>query len=228
MIFPAVFAHHFLPVLALSAICYFLALAPGNKFRFGRLNLGVVPILIMLATAFAGEQYQNRVGQFHVEEWKEISGEIRQYTKEGEPIFVFPHDSSYYFFSDRKPPGPYGFLLPWTTPEIVTTRVLNDLNANPPKVILYTFLANCTPDNAYPHQYLRPILDRIIEGYRIERIWDNRVVQLLPVDPSAALNHEERCRMEELFYSDLSCHHLTRDQILRFLEKRCGKNQNLI
>jgi hypothetical protein len=207
MLSPALFAHHFLPVLAVAAFGFAWSVGESHAPWRRRLRSPAVVVfaaLCLVAAWFAPRQYRDRVGVFTGREWQAIANEVKAVTAPTDSILAFPHDSTYYYLSERQPPGRYGFLLPWTTPPAVLERFAHEFDGRPPKVVLYTFLSNCTPTRILPPTYLGPFLEKLVAHYRLARIWPNRVAMLVPRD--GASETREACRVRTLFYGNLPCH----------------------
>jgi hypothetical protein len=193
--------HHFLPVLAVACFGFCMTVfsppvAGGKAFR--RVLLAGFVALTALAASYAPAQYRNRVDKFNTAGWREVSARVAAMTKPNDPIFVFPHDSNYYYLSHREPPGRYGFLLPWTSPPLVVARVMAEFSACSPKVVLYTYLSSCTPSRHHPREYLAPFLKMLVEEYRVDRLFENQVVLLARRDDGAD-DRQYRSQMERLF-----------------------------
>ena len=200
MIFPAPYIHHFLPVLAVSALGFTLAL-PADARQFFRQRNFMLPIFTLLCLGAAGQaprQYQLHVGRFETRQWEEVAAAVVRDTTAEDRIFVFPFDSTYYFLTDRLPPGRFGFLLPWTTPPPILAQFLAEFRRQPPKVILYTYLSNYTPVDRPPKTYLGPLIDLISSQYVLNRIFPNRVALFVRLDDPAARNTVDSCIVNQL------------------------------
>ncbi|NLH49917.1 MAG: hypothetical protein GX444_15155 [Myxococcales bacterium] len=219
MIFPAMFAYHFLPPLAPAAIGFGLAVTGAR--RTARLVYGAPFLLLCLPAAwFASAQYHGRVGKFEMPRWQAVAARVESLTAPDEPIFVFPHDSTYYYLTGRQPPGRYGFLMPWTTPPEVLDEFLAEFAARPPRAILYTYLENCTPSGWHPRDYLEKFLEMLAARYRVAEVFDNQVVLLTPRE-AAADEARESCRLKNLFDRRETCGRGSADDLRRRLDAGC-------
>jgi hypothetical protein len=217
---PAFYPHYFLPLLALGALAFFMTL-PDLFLRRGPHAFSAVAVLVILAaiaSSYAPRWWRDRIAIFTAYKWTEVAGVIEEKTREGDPVFVFPHDSTYYYLSGRYPPGRIGFLLPWTTPPEVLKETLDELLANRPMVILYMYPANMTP-HVHPKTYLTPLMDWIARNYRVDRIFRNRAVMMVPRDALDA--SIEECRARKVLFADFPGWNAGPEDIEKMLAAAC-------
>ncbi len=202
MVTQALFAHHFLPVLAIASVGFSAAVLSKPRVRRWPLRPVLLVGFLALAVAAAGympDRFRYRVARFDAGDRQQVAARVTATTSPDDPVFVFPHDSTYYYLTHREPPGRYGFLLPWTTPPLVLDRVQAEFAARPPALILYTYLANCTPTGMSPAEYLAPFLHRLTTTYRLEQIFPNRVALLRRIETANAAAAKDQTRLERLF-----------------------------
>ena len=95
-------------------------------------------------------------------EWIEkVVDRIENYSEVGDPILALPLNPIFYFLTERKNPTPYDWILPGMLDEKDEKKVIGQLQASPPKVIVFVDipidgkedrrLANYTP---LIHSYL--------------------------------------------------------------------------
>ena len=71
-------------------------------------------------------------------EWVEkVVNRIENYSEVGDPILALPLNPIFYFLTDRKNPTPYDWILPGMLDVADEKKVIGQLQANPPKVIVY-------------------------------------------------------------------------------------------
>ncbi|PIQ97850.1 MAG: hypothetical protein COV67_02075 [Nitrospinae bacterium CG11_big_fil_rev_8_21_14_0_20_56_8] len=68
---------------------------------------------------------------------KGVVDRIETYTEPGDSIFVLPLNPIFYFLTDRVNPTPYDWILPGMLDEAEQKRVVEKLQANKPKLIIY-------------------------------------------------------------------------------------------
>ena len=71
-------------------------------------------------------------------EWVEkVVNRIENYSEVGDPILALPLNPIFYFLTDRKNPTPYDWILPGMLDVADEKKVIGQLQASPPKVIVY-------------------------------------------------------------------------------------------
>jgi hypothetical protein len=71
-------------------------------------------------------------------EWiGKVVDRIENYSDVGDPILALPLNPIFYFLTDRKNPTPYDWILPGMLDAADEKKVIEQLQANPPKVIVY-------------------------------------------------------------------------------------------
>jgi len=222
MTLPAFFTYHFLPALALAA--FGLAL-PATEPAAPRLRrLAAVAAAGLVATIFIAARFDPLLDvREHLRPagnraMFEAAAAARAVSAPGEPIFVLPHNSLYYYLADRRAPGRYGFVLPWVTPPAAVREVVAAMQAQPPKAILYNYFEFCMTNGIRPKEYLAPLLAWIADRYRVERLFANRVVLLVPADPQSPTAENDRRAVRALLFSDLDCRGVDAGRIAQLLK----------
>jgi hypothetical protein len=221
MTLPAFFNYHFLPALAFAALGFAL---PAAEWRAApQRRAAVVALAGLLALAVASlpfdPLYNVREGLIesnNADPTSHAAGValvVREMTQPGDPIFVFPHNSIYYYLADRRPPGRYGFLLPWVTPPAAVREVVADMAAHPPRAILFNYFEVCMTNGARPKDYLAPLLEKIAAEYRVQRVFGNRVALLTPLPADAPDAADARRATRNLLFTDLDCRGVSAEQL---------------
>ena len=68
---------------------------------------------------------------------KKIVGRIESYSEVGDPILALPLNPIFYFLTDRKNPTEYDWILPGMLNAADEKKVIGQLQASPPKVIVF-------------------------------------------------------------------------------------------
>ncbi|MCC6156520.1 MAG: glycosyltransferase family 39 protein [Deltaproteobacteria bacterium] len=221
LLYPSLFAHHLLPLLAVGAWLFAMAIARyWTERRYVAtiawcVNLAVFSLSPISSGLF---QWERRLDPGEIAARREIVADLVATTAPSDPVFAFPHDPTYYFDANRQPPGRYGFLLPWTAPPVVIDRFLREWDARPPAVVIYTYLNNCTPYGQEPKDFLAPLLDRFDSGWRIERVYENAVVRLAP---DGATDERDRCRVRALFHAGIACGNKNPEWVWEQIDRAC-------
>ncbi len=221
LLYPSLFAHHLLPLLAVGA--WLFATGIARMLDEKRRAVAIVWCANLLffslnPVAMGLFGWERRLDPDEIRARRAIVDDLDATTTSTDPVFVFPHDPTYYFDANRQPPGRYGFLLPWTAPPVVIDRFLAEWEARPPVAVLYTYLNNCTPYGREPKDFLAPVLARFESGWRIERVYENVVVRLVP-DPAA--DERDRCRVRALFHAGIPCGNKNPVWLLERLDRNC-------
>jgi hypothetical protein len=174
---PSFFAHHallLLPPAAVAVAGLAAGLAPARK--------AAAPA-ILLAAVLAGSIF----GAYRTRDWRrdvynpanwdeieQVGAFIRAGVRPDETIWVFPHGSTLYLFSDRRSASRFPFLLPWTASEAVVRELVRDLSGpRAPRFVVYTHHFRDTSPGVHPARFAGPILDRIAARYRLAAVSRN-------------------------------------------------------
>lgn len=225
LLYPSLFSHHLLPLLAISSWLFALVLAQAwtdKKYVIAIMWAFNITLFSLNPWAVGLFQWERRLDPDEIAARREIVADLVAATAPSDPVFAFPHDPTYYFDANRQPPGRYGFLLPWTAPPVVIDRFLAEWDARPPAAVLYTYLNNCTPYGQEPKDFLAPVLARFDSGWRIERVHENAVVRLAP---SGTAVDRDRCRVRALFHAGMACGHKNADWIWEQIDQACPEDE---
>lgn len=205
MLIPSLFPHRFLPLLAVSTWGFVRFAGDGWAARpkARRWIVGAITACALIGAAWAAPtQYRLRVGRFEAGGAAAKAREIAARTAAGDPILVFPHDSTLYFLADRPAAGRHGFLLPWTTTAVATNETTRLIAARAPRLVVYAYLHNLTPEGPSPCRYLEPVCERLSACYRLDTTLPDRVVLLAPRDACLDENNADRCAVDAILHAD--------------------------
>ena len=98
----------------------------------------------------------------------QVVDRIKMYSDQNDAIFALPLNPIFYFLTDRSNPTAYDWILPGMLDDKGEKRVIGQLQANPPKVIVYVDIPIDGKEDRRLSRYAPLIFSYIIENYRLE------------------------------------------------------------
>ena len=102
---------------------------------------------------------------------EDVVSYIKQSTSEDEYIFALPLNPIWYFFSDRKNPTSYDWILPQTTKMLdEEQRIVDQLKNNVPKLIIYADIAIDGKEERRLSNYAPKVFEFVLNNYELKKI----------------------------------------------------------
>lgn len=101
---------------------------------------------------------------------KDIVDIINIYTRKGDPIFAIPLNPIFYYLTDRINPTPYDWILPGMLDEEAQKKVVEQLKANKPKLMVYVDIPIDGREERRFSRYAPIVFKYIAENYRLETL----------------------------------------------------------
>ena len=199
---PNAFLYHFLALLLPASIAFAAFLAGAAARRRPAIPALALAALLGLSIAMVAESAQFVRNNLDPARWGEIealAATIRARTAEGDPIWVFPHESTLYLFADRRSASRYPFLLPWTASPRVLAGVVRDLAAHPPRWIVYTDLSRRTTSGIPVRDYAAPVVKFVESRYAVAGMTRSGLVLLRRLPDGTTLSAEDARDVADVF-----------------------------
>ena len=104
-------------------------------------------------------------------QWVEtVVSKIKLYTQKGDPIFVIPLNPVFYYLTDRVNPTLYDWILPGMLDQAGQTKVVEQLRANPPKMMIYVDIPIDGREDRRFARYAPAIFDYIKKNYILDEV----------------------------------------------------------
>ena len=170
---------------------WFQKLALGQRTKRGLLNVCIVFLPFMYyfemnthhgfyagsIGAMKHEKGQLRLSRLNVlthpkeAQWlQRITSKIKLYSQKGDPIFAIPLNPVFYYLTDRVNPTPYDWILPGMLDKNAQAETVENLRANPPKLIIYVDIAIDGKEERRFANYAPIIFHYIRENYTIHEL----------------------------------------------------------
>jgi Dolichyl-phosphate-mannose-protein mannosyltransferase len=186
MMLPALFPYHYPPVLAMASLGFAIAISerPAGKMLKAVALGGLIAVTVFAFMKTPVEDILNTVDSEKRVQMGSVATHVARNTDPSDRLWVYPHNSAYYYLTGLQAPGRYGFALPWTLPHEAVIETLTDLGRTPPEYILDTLHETCPTNGVAPKDYMAPILDWIGDRYRLDQLFPNGAIAFRLGEPS--------------------------------------------
>lgn len=100
---------------------------------------------------------------------KDVVSQIQTYSRKGDPIFALPLNPIFYYLTDRVNPTPYDWILPGMLDEAGQRNVVAQLEADPPKLIVFVDIPIDGREERRFSNYAPIIFEFIAANYRLQK-----------------------------------------------------------
>lgn len=101
---------------------------------------------------------------------KTVVARIQTHTKKGDPILALPLNPVFYFLADRVNPTPYDWILPGMLDREKENKLVEQLQANLPKMIVYVDIAIDSKEERRLSNYSPLLFKFITDRYRVMEV----------------------------------------------------------
>ena len=99
-------------------------------------------------------------------EWiSKVVDRIENYSEVGDPILALPLNPIFYFLTDRINPTDYDWILPGMLNEVDEKKVIGQLQASPPKVIVFVDIPIDGKEDRRLANYAPLIYNYLVKNY---------------------------------------------------------------